>query len=57
MAGRLSAAEAALGLVIGLLLFGHYQTVGYLVGLMIGTAVTTSAFAPIAGVRSLSSGQ
>ncbi|MGD9925510.1 MAG: hypothetical protein AB7V13_29290, partial [Pseudorhodoplanes sp.] len=54
LAGRLSAAEAALGIALGLVLFGSHQSVGYLVGLMMGTLLTTSIFAPVAGLRSLS---
>lgn len=56
VAGRLSALEAALGLAIGLLLFVHYQSTGYLIGLMAGTLVTTSLFGPIAGIRALAAG-
>lgn len=53
IAGRLSALEAGAGLALGLLLFTQYQSAGYLVGLMIGTVLTTSVFAPAAGLRGL----
>lgn len=56
VAGRLSAMEAGLGIVLGLVLFSQSQSVGYLIGLMIGTLLTTSIFAPVAGLRAIAAG-
>ena len=52
-AGYLSVVELFVGLALGLWLFGLYQSYGYLMGLIIGTVVSTSSVAPILGLTAI----